>query len=127
MRPRRVVLVVDDQALTRDVVGEMLGGDDAVEVHTAAGGDDALALAGTLRPDVVVLDVSMPGRDGIAVARELRETFGPEAPRVVMLTGRSDPEVRRAATEAGAAAYLVKPFSAVELFRAVAEEPSGGA
>jgi CheY-like chemotaxis protein len=127
MRPRRVVLVVDDQAITRDVVGAMLEAEDDVVVHTAPDGVAALHLAGEVRPDVVLLDVMMPGSDGFAVCRELHATYGADAPRVVMLTARSDEEARRAAEEAGAVAYLVKPFSARDLFRAVDGEPVRGA
>jgi two-component system response regulator ResD len=126
VRARRVVLVVDDQAMTRDMVGAMLEHDE-VEVHTAHDGPSALALAATVRPDVVLLDVTMPGDDGFAVCRTLRETYGDFAPRVVMLTGRADDASREAAVEAGAAAYLVKPFSAYDLFRVVDEEAARGA
>ena len=124
MPPRRVVLVVDDEAITRDVVEAMLELED-VEVHTAADGATALAAAERIRPDLVLLDVMMRGESGIDVCRRLTATVHP--PRVVMLTGRADEAARNAAAEAGAAAYLVKPFSAVDLFRVVDEEPARGA
>ena len=124
MAGRRVVLVVDDEAITRDVVGAMLELED-VDVHTAGDAESALATARAVRPDVVFLDVMLPGTDGLEVCRRL--TALPDAPRVVMLTGRSDPAVRRAAEEAGARGYLVKPYSAVDLFRVIEEEPARGA
>jgi CheY-like chemotaxis protein len=124
MRPRRVVLVVDDEAITRDVVVAMLELDD-VEVHHAADGESALKAAAEVLPDVVLLDVMMPGMNGFDVCRALLET--PEPPRVVMLTARADPMSRATAIEAGAAGYLVKPFSARDLFRVVDEEPADGA
>lgn len=119
---RRVVLVVDDDALTRDVVGAMLELDE-VEIHAAHDGDSALKQAAELRPDLVLLDVSMPGVDGFEVCRRLR-TDG--VPRVVMLTGHADAASRKAAAEAGAVAYLVKPFSASELYAVVEQEAAGG-
>jgi two-component system, OmpR family, phosphate regulon response regulator PhoB len=126
MRPRRVVLVVDDQAMTREVVGAMLEHDE-IEVHSAATAGDALAAAARIRPDVVLLDVMMEGSNGFDVCRELVATYGADAPRIVMLTGRSDDEARKEAIDAGASGYLVKPFSAIELFRVVDEEPVHGA
>ena len=124
MAGRRVVLVVDDEAITRDVVGAMLELED-VDVHTAGDAESALATAREVRPDVVFLDVMLPGTDGLEVCRRL--TALADAPRVVMLTGRSDPAVRRAAEAAGARGYLVKPYSAVDLFRVIEEEPARGA
>ena len=111
-----MVLVVDDEAITRDVVGAMLEMED-VEVHTAVDGESALAMAGDVRPDLVLLDVMMPGIDGVEVCRRLTEAG--DGPRVVMLTAKADELSRQAATAAGASAYLVKPFSAVDLFKAV--------
>lgn len=123
MSARRIVLVVDDEAITRDVVGAMLALED-IEVHTAHDGETALEMAHHVRPDIVLLDVMMPGLDGIEVCRTLMSNG---APRVVMLSARGDPEVRKAAADAGAAGYLVKPFSAVDLFRIVDEGRPGGA
>ncbi|HVF04751.1 MAG TPA: response regulator [Frankiaceae bacterium] len=124
MSARRVVLVVDDESITRDVVQAMLELEH-VAVHTAADAAAALALAEEVRPDLVLLDVMMPGMDGIEVCRLLAAR--PDAPRVVMLTARADDTARRAAAEAGAVGYLVKPFSAVDLFAVVDEEPVRGA
>jgi DNA-binding response OmpR family regulator len=117
-----VVLVVDDEAITRDVVGAMLERDD-LDVHTANDGETALALAADVHPHVVLLDVMMPGMDGFEVCRAL--TARHPAPRVVMLTARADEASRAEALAAGAAGYLVKPFSARDLF-AVVEEPVRG-
>ena len=115
MSGRRVVLVVDDESITRDVVGAMLALEN-VDVHTAHDGETALAKASELHPDLVLLDIMMPGLDGIEVCRRLQANG---APRVVMLSARTDAEAKRAAAEAGAAGYLVKPFSAVDLFDVV--------
>ena len=66
MPSRRVVLVVDDEAITRDVVAAMLELED-VEVHSAGDGESALAVAEHVRPDLVLLDVTMRGVDGFEV------------------------------------------------------------
>ncbi|HEX8004668.1 MAG TPA: response regulator [Mycobacteriales bacterium] len=113
---RRVVLVVDDEAITREVVTAMLELED-VEVHSASSGEDALAKAADVRPDLVLLDVMMPGLDGFEVCRRL--TAEPAPPTIVMLTAKADDESRRVAAAAGASAYLVKPFSARDLFKVV--------
>ncbi len=125
MTQRRVVLVVDDEAITREVVGAMLELDH-IDVHTAHDGEQALTMAAYVHPDVVLLDIMMPGVDGFAVCRALRETFGATAPRVVMLSARADDAAREEATAAGASAYLVKPFSARDLFAVVEGEGAGG-
>ena len=118
--PRRIVLVVDDEAITREVVEAMLELED-VDVHAAASGEDALEIAEKVRPGLVLLDVMMAGIDGFEVCRRLRA--GEDPPRVVMLTAKDDAESRRIAADAGADAYLAKPFSARDLFRVVDGEP----
>jgi CheY-like chemotaxis protein len=120
----RVVLVVDDEALTRDVVGAMLELED-VEVHVAHDGAQALEKAHEVHPDLVLLDVMMPGIDGVEVCRQL--TSNGEDTKVVMLTAKGDAKTRQAAADAGAVGYLVKPFSAVDLFKVIEEGPRRGA
>ena len=120
MADRRVVLVVDDEAITREVVAAMLE-IEGVEVHAAHDGATALEMAQDVRPDLVLLDVMMPGMNGIEVCRRLSGDT-----RVVMLTATADDDTRRAARDAGAEAYLLKPFSARDLY-AVVEERVGGA
>lgn len=112
------MLVVDDEDITRDVVGAMLDGAQVV-VRTASSGAEALAIARAEHPELVLLDVSMPGVDGFSVCREIKADGSLADTRVVMLTGRSDSGSRRAAADAGADGYLVKPFSARELFSLV--------
>jgi CheY-like chemotaxis protein len=124
MTTRRVVLVVDDEAITREVVGAMLEFEH-LDVHTAHDGEEALTMAAYVNPDVVLLDIMMPGVDGFDVCRRLHETFGADAPRVVMLSARADDAARAEAEAAGAAAYLVKPFSARDLFAVVEGEGNG--
>jgi two-component system response regulator MprA len=112
MEPGRV-LVVEDDAHVRDAVARALRYE-GYDVHTAADGNDALLQVDTVAPDVVVLDVLMPGTDGLAVCRILRER-GNHVP-VLMLTARHEISDRVAGLDAGADDYLVKPFALDELF-----------
>ena len=113
----RVVLVVDDDAAIRRVVRTVLEAD-GFEVVEAADGPAALLLLDAIMgrgPDAVILDVMMPGIDGIEVCRRIDH----DKIKVVMLSARDDAETRSQAAEAGAEAYLTKPFSAIELLDAV--------
>jgi DNA-binding response OmpR family regulator len=117
-----MVLVVDDDQTTRDVLRAMLGFE-GCEVVDAPDGESALVMADALQPDVVILDVTMPGRSGIEVCRVLKSRADP--PRVVMLTARDRPEDVRLGMDAGADAYLRKPFSPLEVLDIVGVHPGG--
>jgi two-component system response regulator MprA len=106
------VLVVEDDAHVRDAVARALRFE-GYDVHTAIDGNDGLLRVEELAPDVVVLDVLMPGTDGLAVCRILRER-GNHTP-VLMLTARHEVSDRVAGLDAGADDYLVKPFALDEL------------
>ena len=91
---------------------------DSFEVVEAADGQAALMLIDAINgrgPDVVVLDLMMPGIDGVEVCRRIDH----DRMKVVMLSARDDVESRRRAEEAGADGYLTKPFSAIELLDAL--------
>jgi len=114
---KRVVLVVDDDEAIRRVVRTVLEADN-FEVVEAADGPAALLLLDAIMgrgPDAVVLDVMMPGVDGIEVCRRIDH----DKMKVIMLSARDDAETREQATKAGADAYLTKPFSAIELLDVV--------
>ncbi len=110
------VLVVEDDPHVREAVERALRFE-GYEVHTAADGNDALLRIDDLAPDAVVLDVLMPGTDGLAVCRILRDR-GNHVP-VLMLTARHEVSDRVAGLDAGADDYLVKPFALDELFARV--------
>ena len=101
-----VVLLADDDIPFKRALARLLS-DDGYEVLQADDGERAVQLALVRRPDVAVLDISMPGLDGVAVLREL----APELPRTgfIMLSGRDDGDVARACLEIGALDYLTKP------------------
>ena len=119
------VLVVDDHEWLRAAVAEVLGGAGDMEVvGTGADGRAALAEAERLHPDVITLDVSMPGMDGLQAADLLRERH-PRV-RVIMLSaGVPGPSVQRARA-AGAAGYVVKAGDPDELVAAVRAAAAGG-
>ncbi len=110
------VLVAEDEALIRLDLVEMLREEGYEVVGEAGDGQKAVALAEALRPDLVVLDVKMPVLDGISAAeRIVRARIAP----VVMLTAFSQRELVERARDAGAMAYLVKPFTKADLVPAI--------
>ncbi len=109
--PERV-LVVDDDALVRRMLTRSLAAE-GFEVEHVADGGAALAAAESSAPDLVVLDVTMPGLDGLAVCRRLRANGLRGS--ILMLTARDAVADRVAGLEAGADDYLVKPFAIEEL------------
>ena len=103
--PKVRVLVVDDSAIVRDLMTEILR-QSGLDVQVANGGDDALSMLARDRPDVVTLDVDMPGMNGFEVLGNIRARHG-DLP-VVMLTLRASSEDKARATALGADAYVVK-------------------
>jgi len=106
------LLVVEDDAHVREAVARALRFE-GYDVHTAVDGNEALVRAIELEPDAILLDVLMPGTDGLAVCRRLRER-GDQTP-ILMLTARHEVNDRVAGLDAGADDYLVKPFALDEL------------
>jgi two-component system, response regulator PdtaR len=113
--PRRV-LIAEDEALIRLDLKEMLTEAGYSVVGEAADGQQAIDLAEELRPDLVILDVKMPGLDGISAAEQI--VASATAP-VIMLTAFSQRELVERAADAGAMAYLVKPFGSSDLVPAI--------
>jgi len=107
------VLIADDDAVVRDVVRRYLERD-GLEVRVAGDGNEALRVLGTERIDVAVLDVMMPGPNGLSLCRTLRQGGDYTVP-VILLTALSEEDDRIAGLEAGADDYLTKPFSPREL------------
>lgn len=115
-RPARRVLIAEDEALIRLDLAEMLREEGYEVVGEAGDGQEAVELAELLRPDLVIIDVKMPRRDGIDAASEIA---GKRIAPIVMLTAFSQRELVERARDAGAMAYLVKPFSAGDLVPAI--------
>ena len=112
----RLVLVVDDDEMIRRLVRAVLEADE-FEVAEARDGQTALDLANATQPSVVVLDIMMPGIDGVEVCRRLDH----DQVKVVVLTARDDPKLESEAKEAGADAFMTKPFSPMALLDLVGE------
>jgi len=110
---RDQVLIVEDDSQVRDVVRRYLERD-GLAVQVAATGTEGLELARRSRPDVILLDVMLPGLSGLEVCRILRDVDGSDVP-IVMLTALSDTDDRIAGLQTGADDYIGKPFSVKEL------------
>lgn len=113
--PRRVI-IAEDEALIRMDLAEMLGEEGYDVVGQAGDGQKAIELAQELRPDLVILDVKMPILDGIAAAEQIA---GERIAPVVILTAFSQRDLVERARDAGAMAYLVKPFTRTDLVPAI--------
>lgn len=115
MTEKTQILVAEDESLIRLDIVETLTEAGYEVVADVGDGEQALEMATQHEPDLAILDVKMPKMDGISVAAKLQEMSIP----VVMLTSFSDAELVKSATEAGAMAYVVKPFSASDLLPAI--------
>jgi DNA-binding NarL/FixJ family response regulator len=112
------VLIADDEPLFAEALEVLLGADERIEVvGRAADGTQAIALARELDPDVVLMDLSMPGVDGFAATEQILA----EAPKtqVVVLSGSDDPADIAKARDAGAAGYITKDRIAERLVEAI--------
>jgi CheY-like chemotaxis protein len=114
------VLVCDDEVVLRSLIRETLNASDYTIVE-AADGDEAVTRAREIHPDLILLDMMMPGRTGVEVLAELRADAELANTPVLMLTARTQVDDREAAAEAGADAYLAKPFSPARLAEVVHE------
>ena len=111
MKMDKRVVIADDESIIRLDLKEILEADGYLIVGEAARGDDALAMIQELKPDLAILDVKMPGLDGIEVAKQVKDL----GVTVVLLTAFSQRALIESARDAGEVAYLVKPFRSSEL------------
>ena len=108
------VLIVDDIAETREHLAKLLGFENDIAVAGSVGsGEEALALAAATPVDVLLLDINMPGMDGIAIAEQM--AVRAPAASIIMMSVQGEPDYLRRAMLAGAREFLVKPFSSDEL------------
>jgi len=112
-KPRQKILVIDDEVAIRDFITAIFK--DRFDVITAASGLEGVRLAKTYRPDIILLDILMPGNDGIACLQELRTLPETVHMPVLMLTALNEPDVRIRAFNAGADDFISKPFQPDEL------------
>jgi DNA-binding NarL/FixJ family response regulator len=127
MAPERIrILLVDDHAVVREGLRAFLALQDGFEiVGEAADGEEAVERASELEPDVILMDLVMPKRDGVSAMRELRRRGG--SAHVIVLTSFLDDDRLLPALEAGAAGYLLKNSQPTELARAVRAAQAGEA
>ncbi len=113
------VLIVEDQVEIRKLIRMTLEFE-PYEIHEATNGTDGLRLAGEVQPDLILLDVMMPGAlDGLQLCAQVRATSALRGTRIVMLTARGEAQDRDAGQHAGADGYLIKPFSPLHLIEVI--------
>jgi DNA-binding response OmpR family regulator len=111
---KKKILAVDDEPnilMSIEFILEMEG----YEVHTAKDGEEALEVAGREHPDLILLDINMPRKDGYEVCRILRERDDLCATKVILLTAKGQTLEKKKGLEVGADEYVTKPFGAEEL------------
>jgi|SRR5690348_5607156 CheY-like chemotaxis protein len=116
--PRLKVVYADDDALMRQGVSRLLAAE-GMAVRACASGAEAIALCQQCSPDAVLLDIHMPGIDGVETARRLRSNPVTGTLRLVALTGRGTWDLRKKAMDAGFDEFLSKPIPADALLRAL--------
>ena len=115
---RATILVIDDDAVSRAALSVLLE-EEGYEVLTAAGGEDGLKAVEKRRPNVLLLDMMMPGMDGIEVIRRIRQEPALGRMKIIVLTGDVTRERRQKALECGADRFVAKPFRIPELLDVV--------
>ena len=118
------VLLVDDTVENMDILVATLG--DEVEVTVAMDGESALEAVVQEKPDMVLLDIEMPGMDGYEVFRRLREDPSMASIPIVFLSARSRPEDKARGLEMGAADFITKPFMVADVLDTVRGILTGG-
>lgn len=114
--PNLRTLVAEDEAAVARLLVKQLASFGLTVAGQARDGDEAVALAGSLRPDLIILDLKMPGRDGLEAAREiLQERLLP----IILITGHVESEFVERAAELGIMGYLTKPFDSRALYAAI--------
>lgn len=115
---KKKILAVDDEPnilMSIEFILEMEG----YEVHTARDGEEALEVAERARPDLILLDINMPRKDGYEVCRMLREKPYMAGTKVVMLTAKGQTLEKKKGLEVGADEYVTKPFNAEDLLEKI--------
>jgi CheY-like chemotaxis protein len=125
VRARKKILVVDDNAINLSVFEEMLSADYRLQV--ARSGAEAIKVAEQFQPAVILLDVMMPGMDGLETCRQFRQLAGLSDAVIIMVSAKAMPSEEADGIDAGADEYVTKPFDEVELLdvlRRYANPPS---
>lgn len=115
------ILVTDDEPMIRELVRVTLARESRFEVSLASDGAMAVSMVRELRPQLVLLDVRMPGVDGIEACRQIRAESSIEQPTIIMLTAMGQDSDVKLGMDAGADEYFIKPFSPITLLDKVYE------
>lgn len=115
------ILLVDDEVAILALLSATLATEDRYSLLLRTHGDDAISVCGRERPDLLILDIMMPGMDGYEVCRLLRKDPSTADIKIIMLTALTQDFDRQKAMEAGADAYFTKPFSPSALLEKVEE------
>ncbi|WP_422025126.1 response regulator transcription factor [Roseovarius sp.] len=114
---KKVILIEDERNIIEAI--SFILSRDGWEVKTHSNGHDAVAAVRDRRPDLVILDVMLPGKSGFDILQEIRDDAELGATPVLMLTARGQQKDREMAERAGASRYMTKPFSNAEVLEAV--------
>lgn len=117
-KARATILIVEDDRMTTELIDQMLG-DEGYLTHTASDGEDAISLVKTSPPDLILMDVELPDKNGIAACRELRSDPALQTIPVIFITADPNDETLAAASEAGGSDYVRKPVNRIELLTRV--------
>ncbi|CAN5788011.1 N/A [soil metagenome] len=108
------ILIVDDERHNRQLLEVMLA-QEGFQLQLASGGEEALAMVAAEAPDLILLDVMMPGMDGYQVASRIKADPATQHVRIIMLTALDDSNSRKHGLSTGAEGYLAKPVNRAEL------------
>lgn len=109
-----LVLIVDDESDILDMMEELMkSGNDEIRVAKARNGVDALLMIGETKPDLLILDIMMPGMNGLEVCRKLKSSPGTQTIRIVAVSGDHNPSLRENVLHAGADLFFTKPLELV--------------
>jgi DNA-binding response OmpR family regulator len=117
MQNRKKILTVDDNPDNNAIIEELFG--DHYDLRTATTGEEALQIARDFRPDLILLDIMMPGMDGYEVCRRLRKFSTLSETKIIMVTAKGDLEDKISGYQAGASDYITKPFEEENILESV--------
>jgi DNA-binding NarL/FixJ family response regulator len=121
----KIVIVEDNAAVSASMINILEGAPDCEHVGAFSTGEEALLKIPKIKPQVVLMDISLPGMNGVECVRQLAKVM--ELPQILMLTVHEDPDSIFNSLAAGAAGYLLKPVRAAKLLAAVKDVHGGGA
>ena len=117
MKMRKKILAVDDEPASLEIIKEALS--EHYDLRTASTGEEALEIAPEFIPDLIVLDIMMPGIDGYEVCQRLREDLDFRSTPIIMITAKMESEAMTEGMKTGADDYIIKPFEVEDLIESI--------